>query len=117
MIKCIQNVNMTWNNLTLFCLFFLVFFNGCSSCFVSQLEKHKLKCNARPQQPQPYIQKDINVMDAKEEEIKWTSLSSLTDDELVSVIQRVTKIHSGVKIHMSIIKCTAILRAHVAVEF
>lgn len=67
-----------------------------SSCFVSQLERHLAKCNSRPK-PQPdYIQKDVNVIDPTEKEIK-IGLRDLTDEELVDIIQRVSKIHQGMK--------------------
>ena len=63
---------------------------------MSQLERHLAKCNSRPK-PQPdYIRKDVNVIDPTEKEIK-IGLRDLTDEELVDIIQRVSKIHQGMK--------------------
>jgi len=63
------------------------------SCYVSQLNKHLKKCNSKPQ-PQPdYIQKDTNVFDTSiGDEIK-IPLDSLSNEELLKLIEKVSKIH------------------------
>lgn len=63
------------------------------SCYVSQLDKHLKKCNSKPQ-PQPdYIQKDINVFDSSVESETKVALVSLSDEELLKFIERVSKVH------------------------
>jgi len=64
---------------------------------VSQLNKHLKKCNSKPQ-PQPdYIQKDTNVFDTSTgDEIK-IPLDSLSNEELLKLIEKVSKIHQGLK--------------------
>lgn len=65
-----------------------------SSCFVSQLAKHMEKCNSKPQPLPEYIKENINVIDSNVEEIK-VNLGTLSDEELLAIISRVSKIHSG----------------------
>lgn len=65
-----------------------------SSCFVSQLAKHMEKCNSKPQPLPEYIKENVNVIDSNDEEFK-VNLGTLTDDELLAIISRVSKIHSG----------------------
>lgn len=64
-----------------------------SSCFVSQLAKHMEKCNSKPKPLPEYIKENINVID-NNEEIK-VNLGTLSDEELLAIIARVSKIHSG----------------------
>lgn len=64
-----------------------------SSCFISQLAKHMEKCNSKPQPMPEYIKENINVID-NNEEIK-VNLGTLSDEELLAIIARVSKIHSG----------------------
>ena len=52
------------------------------------------KCNARPKTLPEYIRLSCNVMPAEEEEIR-INLSGLTDEELLSVINKISKIHTG----------------------
>ena len=66
-----------------------------SSCYVSQLDKHLLKCNSRPKQNPNYIEKNINVFDTAVEDDVKLSINSLSDEELLSFIEKVSKIHSG----------------------
>lgn len=63
-----------------------------SSCFVSQLAKHMEKCNSKPKPLPEYIKENINVID-NNEEIK-VNLGTLSDEELLAIIARVSKIHS-----------------------
>nr|CAH0098327.1 unnamed protein product [Daphnia galeata] len=63
------------------------------SCFVSQLAKHMEKCNSKPQPLPEYIKENINVIDSNVEEIK-VNLGTLSDEELLAIISRVSKIHS-----------------------
>ena len=71
-----------------------------SSCFVSQLAKHMEKCNSKPQPSPEYIKENINVIDSNVEEIK-VNLGTLSDEELLAIISRVSKIHSGGCCHLS----------------
>ncbi len=52
------------------------------------------KCNSKPQPLPEYIKENVNVIDSNDEEIK-VNLGTLTDDELLAIISRVSKIHSG----------------------
>ena len=56
------------------------------------------KCNARPKPLPEYIHTGCNVMKREVEEIR-ISLTALTDDELLAIIDKVSKIHSGKLIH------------------
>ena len=58
------------------------------------MEKHLAKCNARPKPLPQYIQQGCNVMEKEVEEIR-INLTALTDDELLAIIDKVSKIHSG----------------------
>lgn len=72
----------------------MVWFNVSSSCYVSQLEKHLERCNSRPKPLPEYIQPNINIQDDETEDIK-ISLADLSDEELLSTIDRTTAIHSS----------------------
>jgi hypothetical protein len=52
------------------------------------------KCNSKPQPLPEYIKENINVIDSNVEEIK-VNLGTLSDEELLAIISRVSKIHSG----------------------
>jgi hypothetical protein len=52
------------------------------------------KCNSKPHPLPEYIKENINVIDSNEEEIK-VNLGTLSDEELLAIISRVSKIHSG----------------------
>jgi len=65
------------------------------SCYVSQLDKHLKKCNSKPQ-PQPdYIQKDTNVFDSSAEDEIKIALVSLSDEELLKFIEKVSDVHQA----------------------
>ena len=52
------------------------------------------KCNARPKPLPEYIRQGCNIMEREVEEIR-INLTALTDDELLAIIDKVSKIHSG----------------------
>lgn len=53
------------------------------------------RCNSKPQPLPEYIKENVNVADSNTiEEIK-INLGTLPDDELLAIINRVSKIHSG----------------------
>lgn len=66
-----------------------------SSCFLSQLEKHLERCNSKPQPLPEYIKENINVADSDTQEEIKINLGALPDDELLAIINKVSKIHSG----------------------
>ncbi|KAK8723236.1 hypothetical protein OTU49_011926, partial [Cherax quadricarinatus] len=64
-----------------------------SSCFEHRLEQHLAICNAREKTGLSYMSRNINLRPGDQEEPPKTSLSSLSDQQLLSFITRVEAAH------------------------
>ncbi|XP_069960491.1 tRNA:m(4)X modification enzyme TRM13 homolog isoform X3 [Cherax quadricarinatus] len=63
------------------------------SCFEHRLEQHLAICNAREKTGLSYMSRNINLRPGDQEEPPKTSLSSLSDQQLLSFITRVEAAH------------------------
>ncbi|XP_059481646.1 tRNA:m(4)X modification enzyme TRM13 homolog isoform X2 [Neocloeon triangulifer] len=78
-------------------------FDSTHTCFKSQLAKHMARCNSKPSESKPdYICPGINAGPA-EEEVPKVRLNDVSDDELLSLINRVNTIYNEkIKEHPSL---------------
>ncbi|XP_031332142.1 tRNA:m(4)X modification enzyme TRM13 homolog isoform X2 [Photinus pyralis] len=66
-----------------------------STCYASKLKKHLKKCNAKPSQDVPYLQKNVNV--EVESTSQTRSLANMPVPQLLEVIAKVNKIHKDIQ--------------------
>ena len=70
------------------------------SCYLSKLKKHMKKCNSRPGDPLEYIKPGTNLFDnenereEEEEDVKY-SISSVSDDLLMSLIEKINFVYDS----------------------